>query len=172
MGDHNASVNPQVLARQYSRGDIVAHVSAPQHGLRVVAVWDGIGMVDVLSAMGQKRIPAEELSLAGSSATVPPEVELDSSTAIQWCSVSRGQSAQNIRKLASEFLKKGLYWSGVDRKYRPTRAEKAQKVQLCPKCCVPMKPTRYKRREGLSERLLACPTCLFLIKPCDIEGGD
>ncbi len=170
MGDRNASVNPQMLARQYSPGDVVAHVSAPQYGLRVVAVWDGIGMVDVLSAMGQKRIPVEELALAGSGATVPPPVEADDSTDVQWCSVSRGQSDRNVQKLASKFLKQGLYWSGVDRRYRPTRTEKSEGVRLCPKCCTPMRPTRYKRREGVTERLLACPSCLFLIKPCDIEG--
>lgn len=172
MSKPTANVNSQQLARQFSRGDVVVHVTAPQYGLRVLAVWDGIGMVDVLAPAGQKRIPVEELSMASSGASVPPPVEAEIDAPPQWCSVSRGQG-KTAKKLAQKFVKEAIYWRGVDRKYRRTKHEQAAGVTNCPRCCTPMKKTRYKRREGISESLYGCPECLFLIKELDLqaEGG-
>lgn len=171
MGDRTAGVDPRQLARQFSRGDVVAHVSAPQFGLRVVAVWEGIGMVDVLSPAGEKRVAAEELVLAGSGASQPPPVELAGSSAVQWYTVSQGQDTSKMAsKLAERFLKEGMYWAGVDRQYRRTRAEVDAGAFNCPKCKQGMRKSRYKRREKVSEALYACHSCGFLIKPCDIKG--
>lgn len=64
--------------------------------------------------------------------------------------------------------KVALYWANKDRHYKAPNSELESGEFTCPKCCIPLKTTRYKREKGKSEQLLACPKCLFLIKHCDI----
>jgi hypothetical protein len=75
-------------------------------------------------------------------------------------------------RVAKAFLKRSIYWAGVDRKYRAKKIEVDSGNCSCPKCGVGMKPAIYKRSDGISERLMGCPSCLFLIKRCDVLGME
>ena len=78
------------------------------------------------------------------------------------------RSLPSATRVASQY-KESIYWAGKDRQYRMTRSEQ-ETGPCCPKCegNVPLKKTIYKRRGGGSEKLLGCPSCLFLIKDADI----
>jgi len=76
-------------------------------------------------------------------------------------------SKGSVSRVAQAFAKKSMYWKSKDRQYACTRAEVDTGTPNCPKCCATMRKARYKRREGMTERLFACPECLFLIKPAD-----
>lgn len=81
------------------------------------------------------------------------------------------KNASAVSRLAETYVKQALYWASKDRHYQATRGELESNSYTCPKCkdaC--LKPASYKRAEGASEKLLACPNCLFLIKRCDIIG--
>ena len=82
------------------------------------------------------------------------------------------QASVSVQRVAQAFEKKSLYWKERDRQYCPSREEKDSGIYKCPKCCEDMSWTRYKRRSGKSERLLACRSCLFLIKPADAGLED
>lgn len=69
--------------------------------------------------------------------------------------------------------KEAAYWAATDRKYRATQQELTSKKLACPKCKQgPMRKTTYKMSEGQRMRLLACPSCLHLVKQTDIMGPD
>ncbi len=62
-----------------------------------------------------------------------------------------------------------VYWASLDRKYRATSAELADKRYLCPRCANKvLAPTVYMRENGKSVRLLGCHKCLFLARVDDI----
>jgi hypothetical protein len=144
-------------------------------------------MVEVEFAAGNKRYPVEDLQrFDADSNPTPPETNTVPGEA-PTVSVPGGPLPQKEasyepgatpRRVAEAFVKKALYWGGLDRKYRPTRAEIATGQYHCPKCRARgienvLKPAVYKRREGISEKLMSCPGCVFLIKELDIEiGGE
>jgi hypothetical protein len=135
----------------------------------VVAIFPAIGMVDVQFPHGASRFPVEDLvvdtsgdyknltneesSVPGGLGTVP---------------VSSRKVNKSASRVASNYVKQAIYWYKKDRTYRQCRDEEKP---CCPKCKTPLGNTVYKRRGGKSEKLLACYTCLFIIKPSDIIGG-
>ena len=69
--------------------------------------------------------------------------------------------------------KDAAYWAATDRKYRATKMELDSRKVACPKCKAgPMKKATYKMEGGQRVRLLACPSCLHLVKQTDILGPD
>lgn len=138
---------------------------------RVVEVFPAIGMVTVEYPNGSKQHPVEELQRIKSD-TVAPRTENVPGGAGKY-NVPGGPLPKkgSVRRIAEAFVKKSLYWAARDRKYRATRREIGEGGYLCPKCKeTSLKKAIYKRQEGQSVRLLACPTCLFMIKTCDLLG--
>jgi hypothetical protein len=67
--------------------------------------------------------------------------------------------------------KSAAYWAGSDRKYRATKDELSQKKLGCPNCKGgPMRRATYKMESGSRVKLLACTSCLHLIKTSDVLG--
>jgi hypothetical protein len=169
------NVNYQQLAHDFKVGDAVTQLidGVPQGVGRVVAVWPAIGMVDVQYNTGHTRLPVEDvIRQDGESPYVPPSVETNTVPGgAGTVPVSGGPhkraSTDSISRVAQAFVKKSMYWKSKDRQYACTRAEVESGAPSCPKCGTTMRKARYKRRGGMSERLLACPDCLFLIKPMD-----
>ncbi len=168
-------VNYQDRAKKFSVGDIVAPFGLLESWTgKVTAVWPGIGMVDVETALGNKRYPAESLQEYIGGNAAPP---LTDSTpgGDRWVGVPTPKKA-SARKVASRYEKKALfdkgaiYWAGSDRQYRMTQEESDNGCMTCPRCegGQPLERAIYKRREGKSDKLLGCKTCLFLIKDSDI----
>lgn len=161
-------VDYQKRALEFNEGDVVYHHLSSSDVLgRVVAVFPGIGMVDVEFPNGSRRFSVEDLYLAGSNSSGQPPL-------VNHNSVPGGPTVITS-KLAHKLARKhvALYWGARDRQYRPTRQEVASNCYYCPKCKdtpTPLKKAIYKRREGVSERLLGCPTCMFLVKQDDILG--
>lgn len=134
----------------------------------VIAIFPAIGMVDVQFPHGASRFPVEDLvvdtsgdyrniysddTIPGGLGTVP---------------VSSKAVKKKANRVASRYIKNAIYWYKKDRTYRQCKHEEKP---CCPKCKTPLGKTVYKRRDGRSEKLLACYTCLFIIKPSDIIGG-
>jgi hypothetical protein len=135
----------------------------------VVSVFPAIGMVDVQFPHGSQRFPVEDLvvdtsgdyqNLINENTSVPGGVGTTPVTSIK--------VVKQARRVTSRYFKQALYWYAKDRTYRQCRNEVNPS---CPKCKTPLGKTVYKRRDSRSERLLACHTCLFIIKPSDIVGG-
>jgi hypothetical protein len=132
----------------------------------VVAIYPSIGMVDVQFPHGSMRYPVEDLVVdtSGDYQNVKPE---DSS-------VPGGLGVvpvSSVQKVASTFMNKtALYWWAKNRRYRTCKDE-SPLTPNCPKCKTTMGQTIYKRRDSKSEKLLACPSCLFIIKQSDIVEG-
>lgn len=179
-------VNYQERAAEFSPGDVVVPygVSKDMSG-RVTAVWPGIGMVDVEFPMGNKRYPVEDLQrVDADDAGVVPPFSNSTPGGVPVVEVSGGPVAllpksqtreANAQRVAEAFVKRALYWSGADRQYSATKEEQATKVYFCPKCRAQgvesqLRHANYKRRGGVSERLLGCGICLFLIKKSDIPN--
>ena len=137
----------------------------------VVAVYPAIGMVDVQHIDGTMRYPAEELHRWKDGKVVLPVVEHDSVPGgVGQVSVPGGPG----EKLAESAAKVALYWKQKDRQYHATQDECSSGSYSCPKCKDPgLKKAIYKRTDGISDRLWACPGCMFLIKDSDmhIHGG-
>lgn len=153
-------VDYQQRAKEFAVGDsVVSTASTPQRVYgRVIAVYPAIGMVDVEWPNGNTREPVESLMRQSLETIAPPETE----------NVPGGVSS---RRVAEAYVKKALYWAAPDRHYRATREECLSGKFRCPKCKeTTLKPASYQRAGGSSEKLLGCPGCLFLIKPCDIIG--
>lgn len=146
----------QVKALGFAVGQTVAPYGVgAERGGTVVAVYPGIGMVDVEFPHGMKRFPAEDLQRFDKGDVVAP-AEVESTPA--------GPTASLTPKIA-------LYWAGLDRQYRATKAELDSGTYTCPKCKEGvLEKTCYKRVDGKSEKLLGCRSCLFLIKRSDIIG--
>lgn len=163
-------VDWQERATEFKKGDTVVPFGfLESHAARVVAVFPAIGQVDVMFPHGAARFAVEDLQLLKDPDVEAPNTE-DVPGGAGTVSVSGGP---NPVRIASRYLRKcALYWGAVDRRYRMTRQEREGNKFHCPKCSeAVMTPTIYKRREGASERLLGCPSCLFLIKREDILGG-
>ncbi len=128
----------------------------------VRAVFPAIGMVDVQFPHGSTRLPVEDLVVDTSGDVSNVKMDEDS--------VPGGLGSYPVstgaKKVASLHMKKAIYWKERNRKYKKRKHEDHPH---CPKCRdVKLKNTSYKRRNGLSEHLLGCPSCLFLIKSTDI----
>lgn len=170
----NNYVNYQQRAEEFSVGDIVVPFGAwDAQGGRVTAVWPAIGMVDVEFANGNRRYPVEDvqrMDIQGN--VVPPHTD----------SVPGGQptvqvpGGPSVAKVAATYEKKSMYWISKDRQYRMTQPEISAGCPNCPKCGGgnPLKKAVYKRRDGSSEQLMGCSSCMFLIKNSDIinYGGN
>lgn len=163
-------IDYQERATEFALGDLVMPVGLDESSAgRVTAVWPAIGMVDVEFTVGNKRCPVEDLIRLDPEKTkiIPPQTDSvpgGSSTSQRMASSSR---------IAEAFVKKALYWHAADRQYRATQSEAATGHYTCPKCKIRgqesvLRPAAYKRREGVSEKLLGCPECLFLVKKTDI----
>lgn len=156
----------QQRAREFQVGDsALPQGEAPESAGTVVAVYPAIGMVDVQLVAGVMRYPAEELVLIRDGQVITPSVENDTVPGgAGQAPVSAGPSATKV----------ALYWKNRDRGYHATKDECATGTYRCPRCKGhDLKKAIYKRREGLSERLFACPGCMFLIKDLDIQlHGD
>lgn len=160
----------------FSPGDIVAPFGLLESWTgRVTAVWPAIGMVDVETAAGNKRYPAESLQEYVGGNAAPPKTN-STPGGDYWAGVPATKSASSKRvvetfKKKALFAKGALYWAGEDRQYRMTRAESEGDCLFCPRCKEtpsPLSKAIYKRRGGRSEKLLGCKNCLFLIKDSDI----
>lgn len=69
--------------------------------------------------------------------------------------------------------KDAAYWAGSDRKYRATKTELASKKLGCPNCKGgPMRRATYKMESGSRVKLLACTSCMHLVKTSDVLGPD
>lgn len=132
----------------------------------VVAVYPAIGMIDVQLVDGTMRYPAEDLVLVRDGKVIPPKVEHDTVPGgVGQYPVSAGPSASKV----------ALYWKQKDRQYHATKGECTTGQYGCPSCKEEsLKKAIYKRRDGASDRLWACPSCLFLIKTLDVHmhGGE
>jgi len=181
-----AYVDYQQRASEFAVGDIVYPFVLGNEGLngRVMAVYPAIGMIDVEWPHGSERVPVEDVqqyfnqagdynpsnmghdNIPGGAGTVPvdggpndpyPQAPLP----------KRGSSD----RVAQAFVKQAMYWAARDRKHKATQEEVDSGNFNCPRCkTVFLRPASYKREGGANVRLLACPECLFLIKPCDIIG--
>ena len=166
MKEASAYIDYQEWAKEFSVGDQVipnGHDSDAEG--TIVALYPAIGMADVQTSVGSQRFPVEDLRRLQSDKSRSAPIETES--------VPGGAGTVPAGKSASP-EKVALYWKSRDRQYHATRDECASGTYGCPKCKhTPMKPAIYKRREGLSERLFACPNCMFLIKNLDIHehGG-
>lgn len=168
------SVDYQQRATEFKVGDRVYSVvnGTSDNSGRVTAVWPAIGMVDVEYPHGSTRSPVEELHLLGDNGPEPPKHSTTPGGAGS-VSVSGGPKAANklARQWVERQLKTALYWGAKDRKYRATRGECDSGSYHCPKCKEGvLRKAIYKRTQGVSERLLGCPSCMFLAKTSDIIG--
>lgn len=177
-----AYVDYQQRASEFSVGDYVYPFVTGQHNYagRVLAVWPAIGMVDVQWPHGTERRSVEELQRTKKKDNLLPSAEQGEvpggSASV---SVSGGPAPRTAtveawaQRVAEAFVKKSLYWGGRNRKYRATKAEIESGKFGCPKCRadgILLKRVNYKREEGHSDHLLGCPSCLFVIKRCDLIG--
>ena len=172
----------QQRATEFSVGDVVFPFMSGNgwSNGRVVAVWPGIGMVDVEWPHGSERMPVEDLQLFPNGQSTPPMPEHDNVPGgAESVSVPGGpkpsvkKASTSARRVAEAFVKQSLYWGARDRKYRLTKSELESGRYGCPKCKaegVVLKKVNYKRNGGVSEHLLGCPACLFVIKRCDLIG--
>ena len=171
-----AYVDYQQRASEFSVGDLAiplgVGVDEPAAG-RIVAVYPAIGMVDLEFPYGPGRYPVEDLQRITGINVDPPQVGHDNTPGgAGTVSVPGGPvPSTSVDRVAKAYVKKAIYWASKDRRYRATQSELGAGGYTCPKCKeTNLRPVRYKRRGGRSEALMACPTCLFLVKPCDIIG--
>lgn len=169
-------INYQERATEFAVGDVVAvYGESRDTSGRVLAVWPAIGMADVEFPSGTKRYPVEDLQRFVDGDATPPHTN-STPAGNQQAQTSGGSPAPapDISRVAREYVKNALYWAKKDRKYRGNSVEISKGKYYCPKCRsrrgeeVVLKPATYKRRDGNSERLLGCPSCLFLVKKTDI----
>ncbi len=148
------NVNYQERALEFKVGDVVIPYGLldSQAG-RVTAVWPGIGMIDVEAALGSKRYPVEGVTkMNQSTSSDPPYTD----------SVVGGSREASVAKVA-------MYWADKDRKYKLTKNELESKTIYCYRCLgTPLKKATYVRDGGVSDHLLGCPSCMFLIRFEDI----
>jgi hypothetical protein len=160
-------VDFQSRAKEFAVGDKVFPRGAwPHYAGRLVALYPAIGMADVEFANGPKRFPVEDLEKAeeGSGDTHAPRIENNAIPGGRETVINK-----SARRVAAAYLKKALYWAARDRQYRSTKSERSDGNYYCPKHPDQLlQKAIYKRREGRSDRLLGCPTCMFLIKVDDI----
>ena len=180
MGNRTATtyVDYQQRASEFSVNDLAYPLAGgatdeSQAG-RVVAVYPAIGQVDLEFPWGSGRYPVEDVQRVSDATAIPPDQEHSTVPGGAGAvSVSGGPSVRkgSIDRVSEAYVKSALYWASRDRHYKATRAELDEGSYSCPKCKVGcLRKAVYKRSGGKSERLLGCPSCLFLIKRCDILG--
>lgn len=144
---------------------------------RVVAVYPAIGMVEVAYPAGTFRQPVEDLQhfrkTENGSFPSPPakghsSVPGGAVTVITEAEGKPGDAAP--QRVATAFVKKSLYWAARDRHYKATKLEQEAGSYTCPKCGEPLRKAAYQRASGVSEHLLGCQGCLFLVRTCDVLG--
>lgn len=160
----------QQIAAELSVGDLVVPFGqgTEYSAGRIVALWPGIGMAEVQFSHGSRRYPVEDLVRLNDKRQVDPPAKYDSvNGGLPNVPVAGGPVASRV---AAAHLKRALYWAARDRKYRPTRSETGAGQYCCPKCEGEafLRHTTYGREDGKSVKLLACPTCLFLIREDDL----
>jgi predicted RNA-binding Zn-ribbon protein involved in translation (DUF1610 family) len=168
-----AGADYQALAVEFSTGDIVVPYGAGRElAGRVVTVWPAIGMIDVEFPAGTKRYPVEDMLRLEDGDPAPPQDEYVPGGA-GTVSVPGGPFGDALtERVASKFMKSGLYWAAADRRYRATAEEVKSHKFTCPKCKeAALKRAIYRRLKGKSERLYGCPGCLFLIERDSILDG-
>ena len=185
---HQATVyvDYQQRAREFSVGDMAyplagAATDESQAG-RVVAVFPGIGQVDIEFPWGSGRYPVEDVQRVTDIVTKAPDPDHTTvpggvgTVGIPGGPVEK-RAALAIDRVASAFIKSAVYWAGKDRSYRATRAEAESNKFRCPRCRVEngsdpiyLRPVNYKREDGQSHQLFGCPACMFLIKRDRIQG--
>ena len=161
----------QDIAAELSVGDLVVpYGQGTEYSAgRIVALWPGIGMAEVQFSQGSRRYPVEDLVRLNQDRQVDPPHHDSVAGGLPNVPVSGGPVISTNR-VASAFVKQALYWAARDRKYRPSRAEGGTGSYCCPKCGgdASLRHTTYAREDGRSVKLLACPSCLFLIREDDI----
>jgi hypothetical protein len=186
----------QVRAREFHVGDqAFPFLLDSDHVGRVVAVYPAIGMVDLQWPHGVFRFPVEDLNRfvvndTGAVFVDPPQPEnSDVPAGLNKVPVSRGPydseplaedtfkkpselKRDMVKRVASKYMnKQALYWADLDRKYKATRKEIQTGNFCCPRCKdSAMRRVSYKREDQANVKLLACPSCLFLIKESDVLG--
>lgn len=179
------SPNYQQRAREFSVGSQVAPFgTGNENSGTVVQVFPAIGMVEVQFPYGVKRYPVEDVQIfREDNAWIEPPGTTQVPGGTETVPVSGGppidpmDQIEDVEKeatplrVAHAFIKKSLYWANKDRRYKATQTECDGGTYNCPKCGDSvLRKAIYKRRGGQSERLLGCPSCLFLIKREDILG--
>lgn len=162
-------IDYQERAKDFSVGDIVVPVGLGYtYAGRVTAVWPAIGAVDVEFPELNKRMVVEELiRLVDFNPTLPPTDNAPAGSE----SVPVSDGPLKSRKREAARLREAVYWASKDRQYRATRQEADAGSYFCPKCKeTQLRTTIYKRERGQSDRLLGCPSCLWLIKETDLMG--
>lgn len=189
----------QARASAFRVGDRVYHVlnGGSASGGTVVAVWPAIGMIDVQFPYGSSRHPVEDMvidstatkdienvvdvmadSVPGGAGTVsvpggPDPLLKDRPDPLRQFLKNEDKGTDSANRVASAYVKKAVYWTAPDRKYRASREEIESGNICCPKCDESyLRKAIYKREDGLSNKLYCCPTCLFLIKRSDIIGME
>ena len=176
-------VDYQQRAKEFSVGDLAYPLAGgstdeSQAG-RVVAVYPAIGQVDIEFPWGSGRYPVEEVQRVTDIVAVPPSPEHTTIPGgvgqVRVPGGPQGRTAtEACDRVARAYVKHALYWASKDRHYRGSKMECADGKYTCPKCRSDepsyLRPANYKRQEGMSHRLLGCPSCLFLIKTQDIIG--
>jgi hypothetical protein len=183
VSDRQAYVDYQQRASEFAVGDIVYPFMSgnSDNSGRVMAVWPAIGMVDVEWPHGSERVPVEDLQQYEAKDFRPPDVGHDNvpggatSVTVPGGPVPKAafDVGASTNRVAVAFVKRSLYWGAKDRKYRATKAEIGSGRFGCPKCRAEetfLRKVNYKRQEGRSDHLLGCPSCLFVIKKCDLIG--
>lgn len=185
MPSKRSFMDYQSRAYSFQIGDTVSPLigrGAPFKGT-VIAVYPAIGQIDVQLPYGTQRFSVEDVipdgdssdealydifqdAVPGGVGTVrvpggpPPEIIYEKS-----------MGSSKTARIVDRFIKRSMYWNGIDRQYKATRNELASGSFGCPKCKNHMSSAVYKRREGLSSKLLCCPSCSFVIKFDDIQGN-
>lgn len=175
--ERTAYVDYQTRAHDFKVGDKVVPAGMDMtHAGRVVEVWAAIGMVEVEYPSGSRRVPVEALQRLSDTSPVEPPLTENVPGGSGGVDVSSGPPVEKptlgkeaADRVAARYVK-SLYWKSVGRKYQPTKAEQASGKYSCPRCSTTMKKAIYKRQEGQSFRLFACPACHFLLKDTDIIG--
>lgn len=164
--------NWQDLATEFKPGDKVQLLEGDVTDIgHVVQVWPSIGMIDIQLADKVTRFPVEDLlRLNQQDKAMPYAIEhAIVPGGVDTVSVPGGRRSASIRRVAEAFVRKALYWGARDRQYRPTKSETENGKFCCPRCPdTHLRKAIYKRREGLSNHLLGCPSCFFLIKEEDV----
>lgn len=174
--DISSASSPQTITRTADAGNWQARAEEFRPGQsvrltigtetdegRVVAVWQGIGMVDVEWPHAAYRHPVEDLQIvnAGDDIFVTPQHEDVPGGPGSSAQVSEGAPQNNIIleedprvelvkdvdktaaspiplkkmaiRVAAAFVKSSLYWHARDRKYRVSREEHQNGAYRCPK---------------------------------------
>ena len=155
----------QSRAREFTVNDWVTPIGADNTDVgRVTRVWPGIGMLDVEWATGHARSRIEDVTRIKDGVVQAPGTD----------NTPGGPAVTpQASRVARAYVKQAIYWASTDRRYRATRSETTSRNYHCPKCRdseTPLRKAIYKRQDGQSERLMACPSCLFLIRTSDIDG--